>query len=115
MTQWKTKNDYTKQFQKALDQVEQDRVCLTTYVDKQCDKLDKLIENISQENFWSVFPEILGVDARLTLLTELISYEDFSSKEIIRIIENDYKDYFKELCGYDLKVNDKPSMIFNIV
>lgn len=115
MTQLKTKNDYIRQFQVALDQVESERTSLTTYLDSQVQRLDQLIESISQENFWQVFPEVLGIDAKLTLLTELIVFDDFSNEEIIRIVENDYQDYFKELCGYDLKMKDKPSMIFHIV
>ena len=115
MTQLKTKNDYIKQFQVALDQLGSDRTTLKTYLDSQVQKLDQLIEGISQETFWQVFPEVLGVDAKLTLLTELMPFEDFSNEEIIRIIENDYKDYFKELCGYDLKMKDKPSIIFHVV
>ncbi|MEC5340941.1 hypothetical protein NGC82_16615 [Enterococcus casseliflavus] len=115
MTQLKTKNDYIKQFQVALDQVKSERTILTTYLDSQVQKLDQLIESISQETFWQVFPKVLGIDAKLTLLTELIVFDDFSNEEIIRIVENDYQDYFKELCGFDLKMKDKPSMIFHIV
>lgn len=115
MTKWKTKNDYFNQFQAALVQSGSERTPLTTYLNTQYEKLDQLIESISQETFWQVFPEVLGVDAKLNLLTELIPFDDFSNEEIIRIIENDYQDYFKELCGYDLKTKDKPSMIFNIL
>ena len=115
MNQLKTKTDYIKQFQAALDQAGSERTILTTYLASQCKQLDQLIECISQETFWQVFPEILGVDAKLSLLTELMPFEDFSNEEIIRIVENDYKDYFKELCGYDLKTKDKPSMIFHII
>lgn len=115
MTQLNTKKEYIKQFQEALDQAGSERTTLTTYLDSQFKQLDQLIECISQETFWQVFPEILGVDSKLNLLTELMPFEDFSNEEIIRIVENDYKDYFKELCGYDLKTKDKPSMIFHIV
>lgn len=115
MMQLKTKNDYIKQFQTAVNQAEPERTTLTTYLDGQVEKLDQLIESISQETFWQTFPEILGIDAKLMLLTELIPFEDFSNEEIIRIIENDYQDYFKELCGYDLKTKDKPSIIFHVV
>lgn len=115
MTQLKTKTDYIKHFQEALAQAEPERKTLATYLDSQVKKLDQLIEGISQETFWQVFPEILGLDAKLTLLTELMPFEDFSNEEIIRIVENDYRDYFKELCGYDLKTKDKPSIIFQII
>lgn len=115
MTQLKTKNDYIKLFQAVLDQGEPERTTLGTYLDNQVKKLDQLIEGISQETFWQVLPEILGIDAKLTLLTELMPFEYFSNEEIIRIVENDYRDYFKELCGYDLKMKDKPSIIFQVV
>ncbi|OTO08298.1 hypothetical protein A5882_003770 [Enterococcus sp. 4E1_DIV0656] len=115
MTQLKTKNDYIKPFQSAFDQAGSERITLTAYLDSQIQKLDQLIEGISQENFWQILPEILGVDAKFMLLTELIQFEDFSNEEIIRIVECDYRDYFKELCGYDLKSKDKHSMIFNII
>ncbi|MBO1123627.1 hypothetical protein FQS88_17410 [Enterococcus casseliflavus] len=114
MMQLKTKDDYIKQFQTAIDQAEPERTTLTTYLDGQVEKLDQLIESISQETFWQTFPEILGIDAKLMLLTELMPFEDFSNEEIIRIVENDYRDYFKELCGYDLKMKDKPSIIFHL-
>ena len=114
MTQYKTKNDYIKQFQVALDQEEPERTNLTTYLDKQVEKFDQLIEAISPDTFWQVFPKVLGIDAKLTLLTELMPFEDFSNEEIIRMVENDYRDYFKELCGYDLKMEDKPSIIFHV-
>ena len=115
MTQLKTKNDYINQFQTALDESGSERTTLKIYLDSQVRKLDQLIEGISQETFWWSFPEILGIDAKLTLLTELMSFEDFSNEEIIRIIENDYRDYFKELCGFDLKMKDNPSIIFHLV
>lgn len=115
MRRLNTKNEYIKQFQAALEQAEPGRTLLTIYLNNQVNKLDRLIENISKETFWQVFPEILGVDAKLSLLTELMPIEDFSNKEIIRFVENDYQDYFKELCGYDLKMKDKPSMIFHLV
>ena len=114
MAQFKTTNDYIKQFQAALDQSGPERTNLTTYLDSQFQKFDQLIERISHETFWQVFPEILGVDAKLTLLNELMPFEDYSNGEIIRLVESDYKNYFKELCGYDLKMKDKPSIIFHV-
>ena len=113
--QLRTKDDYIKKFQTAIDQAEPERTTLSTYMDNQVKKFNQLIEVISPNTFWQVFPEILGIDAKLMLLTELMPFEDFSNEEIIRIVENDYQDYFKELCGYDLKMKDKPSIIFHLV
>ncbi|WP_404830941.1 DUF7006 family protein [Enterococcus spodopteracolus] len=33
----------------------------------------------------------------------------------MRIIETDYRMYFKELCGNDLSAKNKYSMVFNVV
>ncbi|WP_431383832.1 DUF7006 family protein [Enterococcus casseliflavus] len=49
----------------------------------------------------------------MSLLADLSKYEDFSEADIIRIIESDYQNYFKELCGYDLSMQTKYSMVFN--
>lgn len=115
MNQFKTKYEYMKQFQTALDQAGPERTALTNYLHMQFKKLDLLIESISGRTFWQVFPEILGIDAKLTLLTEIIPFGDLSSEEIIRIVESEYQYHFKELCGYDLKENDNPSMFFQLV
>ncbi|WP_441316288.1 DUF7006 family protein, partial [Enterococcus sp. PF-3] len=48
-------------------------------------------------------------------VSELIVFDDFSNEDIIRIVENDYRTYFKELCGYDLSMDPKHSMIFNVL
>lgn len=84
------------------------------YLNSQLCNLEKLTANISKDTFWEIFPEILGIDAKLNLLVELSKFEDFSKDEIIRIIENDSKNYFKELCRYDLSTKTQSSMIFNI-
>lgn len=87
---------------------------LSDYLQRQFYRLEYLIKMISPETFWADFPEILGVDARLNLLMELVSFEDFSTEEIIRVVENDYRYYFKELCGYNLKMSTQPSMFFTV-
>lgn len=79
---------------------------LSDCLGKQFYRLEYLIKLISPETFWAVFPEILGIDAQINLLMELVSLEVFSNEEIIRIVEKDYRYYFKELCGYDLKMNN---------
>lgn len=107
--------EYKNYFKEMIDLSGNERESMTDYLNAQFSELELLIENISQETFWHVFPKILGVDAKLSLLTELSPFEDFSKEEIIRIIEMDYLNYFKELCGYDLKMRTKPSLIFNII
>ncbi|OTP22194.1 hypothetical protein A5802_003199 [Enterococcus mundtii] len=88
---------------------------LEKYVQKQLRLLDQLISGISEDIFWQTFPEILGIDAKLNLIAELIKCQDLSVDDIIRIVENDYVYYFKELCGYDLNMEINHSMIFNIL
>lgn len=109
-----TKKEYKKYFLKKIESSEIDTEVLSAYLDKQFERLNELTGTIAQVNFWTVFPEILGIDAKLTLLTELIRFDDFSTEELIRMVETDYRTYFKELCGYDLKTKPKPSLIFNV-
>lgn len=77
--------------------------------------LNTLVDQISSENFWEVWPKILGIDAKINLVDELINFEDFSSEDILRIVETDYRTYVKELCGYDLSMETKHSMVFNVM
>lgn len=107
--------EYLENFQQLLDQAGDERMGLQEYLNGQIDRLTHLTQQISQETFWQVFPEILGIDAKLNLLTELIVFDDFTNEELLRIVETDYLTYFKELCGYDLKTNPKPSMIFQVL
>ncbi|AUJ87101.1 DUF7006 family protein [Enterococcus sp. CR-Ec1] len=109
-----TKKEYKEYFLKKIESSNRDSEVLSAYLDKQLKRFDELIGTIAKANFWIVFPEILGIDAKLTLLEELIRFEDFSTEELIRMVETDYCTYFKELCGYDLKTKPKPSLIFNV-
>ncbi|WP_429972336.1 DUF7006 family protein [Enterococcus sp. AZ015] len=115
MTEIMIKQDYIDYFKNTIKGAGKERELLKAYLNEQIDKLEQLTATISQKNFWEIFPEILGVDARLALLVELLLFDDFTNTEIIQMIENDYKSYFKELCGYDLKTKTKPSMIFTII
>ncbi|MFS0934471.1 hypothetical protein ACFDAA_18085 [Enterococcus casseliflavus] len=112
MILFETKKDYIDHFKTIFTS---DNTVLNAYFNNQVTHLNQLTQEISQETFWQLFPEILGIDAKLTLLTELIQFDEFSNEEILRIVENDYRSYFKELCGYDLITEPKHSMIFNVV
>lgn len=114
MTQITTKEEYRRIFQKKLARSGSDRANLRPYLENQLQQMNQLTVSISNETFWQVFPKILGIDAKLNLLVELIQFDDFSNNEIVRVIEKDYKNYFKELCGYDLKMKTKPSIIFQV-
>lgn len=109
---FETKQDYLDYF-KTIITIENKE--LTAYLNNQVAHLNQLTQTISQETFWQLFPKILGIDAKLTLLAELIQFDEFSNDEIMRIVETDYRSYSKELCGYDLITKPKPSMIFNVV
>jgi hypothetical protein len=115
MTIFTTREDYINGFTQVLTETKRDTQDLKVYVETQIQRLDSLLDGMTQETFWQRWPEILGIDAKLSLVTELVNIEDFSSEEIIRITETDYRTYFKELCGYDLSMETKHSMIFNLL
>lgn len=105
------------ELQESMPQDKRDTEELNEYLTQQFEQLNQLISTISPDNFTENFPKILGVDAKLILMAEMISY-DYSKlpiKEILRIVETDYRTYFKELCGNELSINNKYSMIFNVV
>lgn len=108
-----TREEYQNGFQDFLDPITKERKQLKSYIEKQFDQLDYLVEQISKKNFWTLFPEIIGIDARLSLVTELIKWKDFTDEEVIRIVETDYPYYFKELCGYKLSTDVKHSFFFH--
>ncbi|MBO1097894.1 hypothetical protein FQS90_15395 [Enterococcus casseliflavus] len=95
-----------------LGQTEQSE--LKDYVERQQETLRNLISGISEETFWDVFPQILGLDSRLCIIIELIKFDEFSSGEVIGLAENDYKDYYRELCGYSIGDHSCPTIIFNV-
>lgn len=109
-----TEKDYTNYFWQELDESRRNTEEIRKYINKQIVRLIELTDNISKTTFWQNLPEILGIDAKLNLLVELCEIQEFSSNEIIRITENDYRTYFKELCGYGLSMKTENSMIFNI-
>ena len=102
-------------FQENVTQSNRNNEEINDYLDKQFNGLEQLIADVLPENLWQTIPEVLGIDARLSLVTELIRYEDFTLEDILRIVEEDYHTYYKELCGYDLKTETPPSIIFNVV
>lgn len=114
MSIFTTREDYIKGFTQVFTETKRDTKDLEVYATTQVQRLDILLEDLTQKNFWQRWPEILGIDAKLSIVTELVHFEDFSSEEIIRMAETDYQTYFKELCGYDLSMETKHSMIFNV-
>lgn len=116
MNLFKTKEEYLKKFEDQLNQVtsEEKQADLYTYMYTQFDQLNALLDDLSKETYWQMMPRILGIDAKLVLLTELVQLDEFSTLEILRIIETDYRTYYKELCGYDLSMDPAHSLIFNV-
>lgn len=112
-----TKDNYICQFQEKLPQEKSEVEALNKYLTQQFEQLDQLISTISPDNFMRNLPKILGIDAKLILMAELIGYDyaQLSIKEILKLVETDYRTYFKELCGNDLSVNNKYSMVFNVI
>lgn len=112
-----TKDIYLLQLQESMPQDKRETKKLNEYLRQQFEQLNQFISTISPDNFTGNFPKILGVDAKLTLIAEMICY-DYSKlpiKEILRIVETDYRMYFKELCGNEQSTKNKYSMIFNVV
>ncbi|MFT0132637.1 DUF7006 family protein, partial [Candidatus Enterenecus avicola] len=114
MTVFTSKKEYIEKFQEKLAGSLRANGALAHYVAKQLDQLNCLVQDISQDTFWERIPVILGIDAKLVLITDLMRFDDFTDEEIIRIVEQDYHYYFKELCGYTLGMEAKHSLIFNI-
>lgn len=104
MTIHGSKKDYIARFQENATQSNRSTGELNAYLEKQTNRLAQLTADVLPENLWQTIPEVLGIDARLSLIAELIRYEDFSLEDILRIVEEDYRTYYKELCGYDLKM-----------
>ncbi|WP_249023866.1 DUF7006 family protein, partial [Enterococcus mundtii] len=117
MTTFFTKKAYLEGFKSIFEEAEK-RASedLKVYLNTQIQQLETLVSQICQENFWEIFPEILGIDAKMRLLADLLNFDNFLDvKEILRIVESDYLTYFKELCGYDRSKEPNHSMIFNVV
>ncbi|NBA60754.1 MULTISPECIES: DUF7006 family protein [Enterococcus] len=116
MAVFTTQEAYLQGFQSTLEEVEKrESQVLKDYIQSQMNQLEKLVSQVSQENFWKVLPEILGIDAKLGIFSELIVFDDFSNEYIVRMVETDYCTYFKELCGFNLSMEPKHSMIFNVL
>ncbi|OTP19930.1 DUF7006 family protein [Enterococcus mundtii] len=110
----RNREQYLYRFEELLKESSRSSNALQTYLYKQFNQFDKLIAHLSRETFWEIIPVVLGINSKLVLLSELVDCEEFSSKEIIRLTEQDYIYYFKKLCGYNLNMDTKHSILFNI-
>lgn len=109
------KNDYMRQFQDTLRQAKRETGELEDYLSQQFERLNQLTNVVSPANFWETLPEVLGIDTKLILITELIRYDDFSTKDILRLVETDYRTYLKELCGNELSAETNHSLVFQVI
>lgn len=93
--------------------------CIEAYCKQLLQDMRTLVDRISSDTFWELFPHVLGIDARLALLGELIDLlkDDnlgIGSNELIAWVEKDYPYYTKELCGYNLNSQTNYSLIFQV-
>jgi len=116
------KNRHTKEYylesfnmQLAHKKTKEEAPDLYAYMYDQFAQLSVLLEDLSEDTYWQRIPYILGIDAKLSLLTEVVSFESFSDTELIQMIEQDYRSYYKELCGYNLNMEPRHSLIFQVL
>lgn len=109
------KDEYMRQFQDTVTQAKRETRELEEYLVQQFERLNQLTSEVSPDNFWETLPEVLSIDAKLTLIAELIRYDDFSTQEILRLVETDYRTYLKELCGNELSAETNHSLVFHVV
>ncbi|KPG72918.1 DUF7006 family protein [Enterococcus sp. RIT-PI-f] len=80
-------------------------------------KFEQTLSEINGKNFWSVYPILMGLDARFVLLDSLLSIADLdlAEEELIQMVEKDYLTINKELCGYAMNETPHESLIFTII
>lgn len=116
MTSFQTKEAYLETFESQINRQKskENAPMLDAYLNAQMEQLTVLLEQLSKETFWQLIPRILGIDAKLCLLVEMVSFDEFSEEELIHMIEQDYSTYFKELCGYNLSKQTMHSLVFSV-
>ncbi|EPM7559437.1 DUF7006 family protein [Enterococcus faecium] len=73
------------------------------------------VQNISKEMIMESIVELITLDAKLSLLNESLRYMEYyemTEIELIKMVENDYKNYNKEKCGYSLTQSPPFSLIY---
>lgn len=109
--------EYFEGFQFSNLTINESRPKIKEFIDEQIKKMNLSIKMISSNNFWDLFPVILGIDSKLVLIKELlgsIDEFDLNDEEVIKMVEQDFSYYNKELCGYRINDNTKNSLIFKI-
>lgn len=110
---------YINCWEKKLEPYFNRYITLEDYSKQLFTELEELITQISPETFGNIIPQVLGIDARLSLLSELahllIEDTDLKPEELLTWIEEDYRSYTKELCGYSLTSITNCSIIYNVI
>lgn len=109
-------NEYINEINSQLDtcNLSQKYSGIQDYLNSQLALLNNLIENITKDNFWQTLPKIVGIDSKVSLVIELIRFDELSYRDIVGMAEKEYLSYYKELCGYSLNTDPKPSLLFNV-
>jgi hypothetical protein len=105
------------------------------YFEKKCDELAKyeqnyrvveeihkvreemleVIDAITPDTFFYSVSKVLGYDARLQILIEMVNdFPTLSNEQIVELSRRDYKSYSKELCGYCLRDKVPHSLYFSV-
>ncbi|WP_312540638.1 DUF7006 family protein [Enterococcus sp.] len=112
-------NHYFEQMISRQLQVNEQRVdsLIGQYIVELKKKFEQTLSDINGQNFWSVYPILMGLDARFVLLDSLLSIIDLdlAEEEVIQLVEKDYLTINKELCGYAMNETPHESLIFTII
>ena len=112
-------NHYFEQMISRQLQVNEQRVdsLIGQYIVELKKKFEQTLSDINGQNFWSVYPILMGLDARFVLLDSLLSIIDLdlAEEEVIQFVEKDYLTINKELCGYAMNETPHESLIFTII
>lgn len=119
MEEFMSAKEYIQSWQRALQPFFRKYILIEEYYNKLVLEMEELINCISSSTFWELFPRLLGIDARLALLAELVDLllDDnlgLAPEELIEWVEKDYSSYTKELCGYNLNSRTNYSFIFQV-
>lgn len=83
-----------------------------------CAELESLVHIVNPHNFFEIHAMIMGLDAKLQILSYFMlrsnNSMDLRETEILEL-EQDYKGYFKEICGCSLKDEVPLSLHFSIL
>lgn len=80
-------------------------------------QFNKLVLDLTSKNFWTNIPRILGIDSKLLLVEEILSFNvDLKEQgfDWIELIEKDYKTINHENSGRKLNEPRANSIIFYI-